>query len=158
MSRFADIHRALQDHCLRLGKFAAVNGHEPKHATPKGLTAGAWFDHFAPVLASGLAATTVCTVWSIRIYTPLTGEVQAARDRSQDAIDPIMLDAADAVCASFTAHYTLGGLVKGVDVRGADSGEQLAGAAGYATIDGVLHRILTITVPLIVNDLWPETA
>jgi hypothetical protein len=159
VSVLRDVTIALRDHAKRTGKFSRVNGHEYKHAPGAGLSATVWFDRMVPA-SSGMAATSVCVVMQVRIYAPVQREGQSSTVAmaAQDELDPEIMDAVSALCAAYAADFTLGDMVRSVDLRGGESGVQLETASGYADIDRVLHRIVTITVPLVVNDLWPESA
>jgi len=56
---------------------------------------------------------------------------------------------------AYCGDFTLGGLVRQVDIRGAH-GAGLSARAGYLEQDSAVFRVFTISVPLIVNDLWKE--
>jgi hypothetical protein len=140
----------LVSHALTTGYFDQVNGHEPKNRPGAGLTAGVWVDHIRPVESSGLDSTSVVMVFNVRLYTSTLQE-------PQDAIDPEMVKALDALFTAYIGDFTLGGLVRSVDVRGAD-GPPLDGQAGYLKQDEVLYRVFTITLPVVVNDAWDEEA
>ncbi|MEV0115876.1 hypothetical protein AB0H77_21945 [Streptomyces sp. NPDC050844] len=142
---------AAVSHAMACGHFEAVNGHEPKSApTAGGLTAAVWTDRVSPVRSSGLDSLSVLLVLNVRIYT-------AAQQMPADAIDPAMLAAVDVLCAAYVGDFTLGGLVRQVDVLGAH-GQPLDVRAGYLQQDGVPFRVMTISLPCIVNDLWEEVA
>jgi hypothetical protein len=68
-----------------------------------------------------------------------------------------MVRVIDALFTAYIGDFTLGGLVRNVDVRGAD-GAPLDGQAGYLKQDEVLYRVFTITLPVVVNDAWDEAA
>ena len=138
------------DHALTLGVFERVNGHEPKSAPGSGLTAAIWAQEVTPVQSSGLASTSVRVELYTRLFTNMLAE-------PQDAIDPAMLDAVDLLCAAYSASFTLGEAVRKVDLLGSD-GVALSAKAGYITQDGRIYRVMTITLPLIVNDLWTQSA
>jgi hypothetical protein len=74
----------------------------------------------------------------------------------QDAIDPAMLDAVDLLCGAYSAGFTLGGALRSIDLLGT-YGAPLSAKAGYLTQDSKLYRVMTITLPCIVNDLWTQT-
>lgn len=139
---------AVVSHALASGHFETVNGHEPKSLPSGGLTAAVWADRITPVRTSGLASTSVLVVLNVRLYTN-------AQQEPADAIDPALIDAVDTLCAAYVGNYKLGGLVRQVDVRG-QHGQPLDVRAGYIQQDGALLRVLTVAVPLVVNDLWSE--
>jgi hypothetical protein len=68
-----------------------------------------------------------------------------------------MLAAVDDLCGAYCGDFTLGGLVRNVDIFGAN-GQSLDVRAGYLAQDGALQRVMTIWLPCIVNDLWEEVA
>jgi hypothetical protein len=139
------------DHALRSGLFERVNGHEPKNAPGNGLTAAVWVDTIDPVaLASGLAATAARVAVMLRIYSSMLQE-------PQDAIDPNVVSAASALMASFSGDFDLGGQVRNVDLLG-QHGVGLRAQAAYLEQDRKHYRVMTVTVPLIINDVWNQVA
>lgn len=146
------VQDALVSQCLALGLFARVNGHEPKSAPPSGLTAAVWVDYIGPSpLDSGLAATAGLLRFKIRLYTGMLSE-------PQDAIDPMLLSAVVVLLAALSGDFTLGATVRNVDLMGAAAGSPLSAQAGYLNQDGKLFRIMDITLPLIINDIWDQSA
>jgi len=141
----------LVSHALASGLFERVNQHEPKSAPHTGLTAALWGDRIGPVPAgSGLARTTGRIVFNLRIYQNMLSE-------PQDAIEPGMLSAVDALMTAYSGDFQLGGNVRNIDLLGA-AGIPLEAQAGYITQDGRLYRVYTLTVPAIVDDLWEQVA
>jgi hypothetical protein len=65
------------------------------------------------------------------------------------------MDAVDLLLADYVGNFTLGGLLREVDIRGID-GNPLRVDAGYLTQDGKVFRVMTISVPLVINDLYAE--
>ncbi len=141
-------------HALASGRFASVSTHEPKAApaaTPGAPTAAVWVDSVEPARASsGLATTTIRLGLNVRVYASMLSE-------PQDAIDPAVVKAVDALLAAYSGDFTLGGVVRAVDLLGS-VGTPLSARAGYLTQDSKLYRVMTITVPLIVNDVWEQVA
>ena len=131
------------------GLFRAVNGHEPKNAPEKGLSAAVWSDSIAPSLTSGLNSTSAVVTWMIRLYTPMITE-------PQDMIDPTLIAAADQIMGDITGDFDLGGTVRQVDLLGSH-GTPFGAQAGYVEIDGTMYRIIDITVPCVINDAWTQT-
>lgn len=144
------ILNAVVSHALALGHFEAVNGHEPKNAPGTGLTAAVWVDRVDTVRSSGLDSTSVRLLLNVRLYT-------GAEQEPADAIDPALLTALDELMRAYVGDFTLGGLVREVDVRGTH-GIGLEARAGYLQQDAALLRVMTITLPAIINDLWEEVA
>lgn len=144
------IFNALVSHAQKIGHLEQVNQHEPKSA-PTGLLTGAiWNQETRPLaLASGLDATSVLVTFVVRIYKNMTSQ-------PQDAIDPAVMGAMDALMAAYSADFDLGGLVRNVDLLGA-YGQGLFARAGFMPQDGRLYRVVDITVPCVVNDLWEQS-
>lgn len=140
---------ALESHALSTGRFERVNTHEPKSPPGNGVTSAIWVQRISPVPAgSGLRATAGVITFTQRLYQNMLAE-------PQDAIDPELVAAADAMLAAYSGDFTLGGLVRNIDLLGA-TGTPLSAQAGYVTIDRTLHRVMDITVPCIVSDLWEQ--
>jgi hypothetical protein len=141
---------ALQSHAMASGLFERVNGHEPKNAPGNGLTAAVWVDEIGPSpAASGLAGTSVRLVFNVRVYTSMLAE-------PPDTIDPNMLAAVDALMGAYSADFELGGLVRNVDLLGQGGGQPMSAKAGYLNQDGKLFRVMTIVLPVIINDVWNQ--
>jgi hypothetical protein len=139
---------ALASVCSATGSFEWVNQHEPKGA-PEGLGAAVWIQSMAPAAQrSGLNATSVRFECSIRIYTNMLQE-------PQDYIDPAMTKAAWRVMVALTGGITLNGQVEYIDILGSD-GAPLAWEAGYIDIDKRMFRVITITVPMVIEDAWVQ--
>ncbi|KIQ67057.1 hypothetical protein TR51_06645 [Kitasatospora griseola] len=141
----------ITSHALASGYFEAVNGHEPKNAPGSGLTAAVWVDAVQPaVSSSGLASSSALLVFYVRLYTSMHQE-------PQDAIDPNLVKALSALFSAYAGDFELGGDARMVDLRGAE-GSLLSARAGYLNQDQRLLRVITITLPVIVNDAWDEVA
>lgn len=138
---------AMASHAATLGVFDTVNQHEPKNAPTSRITCAIWVQDMVPA-SSGLASTSFRITFNVRIYSAMLQE-------PQDAIDPEMMNAVDLLLADYIGNFTLGGLLREVDVRGID-GNPLRVDAGYITQDGKVFRVLTISVPTVINDLYAE--
>jgi hypothetical protein len=140
---------AAASHALTLGYFERVNQHEPKVAPGKSLTAAVWVDRIRPARReSGLDTTSALVVLNVRLYTSMTRE-------PQDAIDPEMTAAVDALMTAYTGDFTLGGLIRNIDIFG-KQGVALEAQAGYLTQDSIVYRVITVAVPMVVNDAWSQ--
>jgi hypothetical protein len=144
----AAILDAVISHAKASGRFERVLTHEPKSAPGNGLSVAVWVQNLRPASGSGLATTTARLQLSVRVYTNMLAD-------PQDKIDTRLLDAVDALMAAYTGDFTLGGLVRDVDLLGAD-GDPLQADAGYLEQDSKLYRVMVITLPLVVNDLWAQ--
>lgn len=145
---------AVQDHALRSGWFEQVNGHEPTESSPpdtSGLTAAVWVQRIGPAVGgSGLSATTIRLELMLRMYAGINRESEAA-------IDPNLLAALDDLLGRYSNDFDLDGLVREVDLLG-QFGDPLQARAGYIVQSGTEFRIMDITLPLIVDDLWTQEA
>jgi hypothetical protein len=143
---------SVQDHALASGWFERVNGHEPlSPPDTSGLTAAVWVQRISPAVGgSGLNATAIRLELMLRIYAGINTE-------PADAIDPNMLAALDDLMARYSADFTLDGEVRQVDLLGA-FGDPLQARAGYLVQSGTEYRVMDITLPLIVSDLWDQEA
>jgi hypothetical protein len=146
---------AVASHAAASGHFdSAVNKHEPKSPPGHGLSASVWAQRLRPVpAASGLRSTSALLVLNLRVQAGMLQE-------PQDDIDPYILDAVDALMIAYSGDFTLGGLVRNVDLLG-QSGVALAAEAGYLTIGGQqggMYRVMVITIPMIINDAWEQSA
>lgn len=144
-----DILSAVSSHALASGYFERVNTHEPKSAPGNGLSVAIWVQNIGPARgASGLSSTTVLLTFNARIFQSMLSD-------PQDMIDPNLMKALDALMAAYSGDFTLGGTVRNVDLLG-QFGPGLGAEAGYIEQDKKLFRVITITLPLVVNDLWAQ--
>jgi hypothetical protein len=143
----AGIVDAVASHVASLGY--PTNKHEPKAAPTHGITAAVWMDGLKPDPAnSGLSETTVVLTLCVRLYTPMG-------QQPYDQIDPQMLIAVDQLMSAYSGDFELGGEVRNIDLLG-KSGAALSAKAGYLDMNGQLNRVVTITVPMIINDAWAQ--
>lgn len=140
----------LMSHVMSLGLFETVNSHEPKSAPGQGLHAAFWLDSIGPIKTSGLASSSGLVTFNLRMYGSMLTE-------PQDAIDPAMLVALDGILAAYSGDFTLDGLVRQVDLLGA-YGPGLSARAGYLEQGGQMFRVMTVTLPLVVNDIWNQVS
>lgn len=142
------IRAAVESHALASGYFERVNGHEPENAPGLGISAAVWVDEWFFVKSrSGLNVTSTCVLMQIRLQTPVGG----------DEVDPALLTAADALMRAYSGDFELGGQVAAVDLLGmADGSPGMRGKAGYLPQDDQLYRVLVITLPLLVDNLFDQ--
>jgi hypothetical protein len=143
----SDLVAQCESHLMRSGLFDRVNWHEPKSSPGVGVTAATWFTATTPV-RSGLVSTTVRVELLVRMYMPMLRE-------PMDDIDPAMMRALDVLMRQYSGDFTLGGEVRNVDLLG-EHGTPLQARSGYLRVDSTLYRVVDITLPLIVNDLWEQ--
>lgn len=143
------IFSALISHAESTGMFESVNGHEPKSSPGKGITAAVWVARIEPArAASGLSSTSVLVTCTVRIFSDMLQE-------PQDGIDPAVIKATDALMNAYSGDFTLGGLIRNVDLLG-QTRNPLFAQSGYLNVSGRMFRIMDITVPMIVNDVWGQ--
>ncbi|UVS81845.1 hypothetical protein [Actinokineospora sp. UTMC 2448] len=147
-----DVLNAVVSHAESLGAFERVNGFEPGAPPGPGLHAAVWVQDITPVpRASGLAATSVRLELALRTYSRVEVE-------PPDEVDPTMTRAIGQLMTALTADFDLGGTVRNVDVLGAH-GPALGAQAGYSRFpaSGELYRVMTLTIPVIINDVFPQS-
>jgi hypothetical protein len=145
-----DIMDRLASHAMSLGLFDRVNQHEPKSKPGRGLTCAIWVDYIGPARGrSGVAATDARVVLMVRIYTNML-------QQPQDAIDPNVLAASSQLIGAYTSNFTLGSEERFIDLLGMTQGHPLEGQSGYINIDNVVMRVMTITVPVIIENAWTQ--
>src|SRR5882762_9889777 len=145
----AAIINAVVSDAMATGRFEAVNAHEPVSSPGTGVTASVWVDRIAPAPgASGLASTAALFVLNLRIYSLLQAE-------PRDAIDTNLSDAVDALLTSYGGAFTLGALIRNVDLEG-EFGTPLEAQYGYVDIGGAMYRCATLIVPCVISDVWTQ--
>jgi hypothetical protein len=145
------IFAAVQSHALASGLFERVNAHEPMNPPGNGLSAAIWVQKIGPVgAASGLNSTTGRLAIYVRVYSSI-------QQQPFDAIDPNLLSAVTTLMGAYSGDFELGGEVRDVDLMG-EHGQPLEADAGYVDQNGVISRVMTIVLPLIINDLWQQVA
>jgi hypothetical protein len=142
------IINAVVSHAMTLGVFDRVAGHEPDNKPGNGLTCAVWVDRIEPIgKVSGLGVGSGRVVLNVRVFNPLISE-------PADEIDLNMVDAIDALFDAYAGDFTLGGLIRNVDFFG-ETGPGLHVQAGYIeTEDETVFRVMNISLPMIVNDIW----
>jgi hypothetical protein len=140
---------ALQSHAAATGLFDQVAGHEPKNPPGNGLNCAFWIQDIGPVpSASGLAVTSGRLEFTGRLYSSFM-------QKPEDAIDPNLVAAVDVLMTAYSGDFELGGNVRNIDLLG-QAGTPLGARAGYLPMTGATYRVITITIPAIVNDLWGQ--
>lgn len=137
------------------GYFDKVNMHEPKAKPGYGLTAAIWVQSIEAVGAiSGLKTSCARIVFMLRIYTNMLME-------PQDMIDPMMLKAVSNLMRRYHDDYDFEGAIRNVDLLG-QTGDPLKAEFGYIAFGPrdaeVMYRACTLTIPCLVNDVWPQNS
>lgn len=146
---------ALKTHAAETGRFEYVMGNGVMAPHDSGVAFWILFKRLFPWSGrSGLAATTAVLVYEI-VCTLNDTTAEPADDT-----DPKVVAAAAALLSRYVGAFTLGGLVSNVDVRGA-AGVPINMVSGWMKLggsDGARYRATIITLPLVINNLWPEAA
>jgi hypothetical protein len=138
---------SIVDHCLTLGVFESVNLHEPE-GNAGNYFAALWVQSIDPLQTSGLTTTTVRVAFTLRIYSNIVA-------KPGDEIDPNLAGAVSDVMEGLSADFTLTEQVREIDLLG-QYGPGLSAKAGYLNLSGQLYRVMDITVPLVVNDVFDQ--
>lgn len=147
----SDIYAQVVSHAKRLGVFNQVLTHEPKGAPGDGITCAIWLGSLEPIpLVSGLAVTSLRLELSIRIY-------ENFKSQPEDEIDKRLLDATSKLMEAYTGDFQLGGTVMDVDLLGAH-GTPLEALGGYLLQDSTQYRVVVMTLPIIIADVYTQTA
>jgi hypothetical protein len=150
-----DLQDAICSVAQRVGHFDTCEAYEPREAPNTAMHAACWLLSVRPArAASDLYRVATIVTFLVRLYVP-AGD---GTSQPYDNIDREMFAAVDRLLAAFCAKFTLGGRVRNVDIFGAHS-PGLSSEFGYAAFsgnNGKKFRIATITLPLIVNDMYPE--
>ncbi len=146
----AEVIDKIVSYALANGRFDSVNGHEPKSAPGNGIAFALWVQSIEPARLSGLAATSVLVIFQGRIYIPFN-------QQPYDMIDPQVMSATTDLIGVFSGDFDFGGVanVRQVDLLGAN-GTSLGARAGYVDIDRRMYRIMTITIPIVINDAFTQ--
>lgn len=147
------IFDAIVDFTMQTGYFELVNKHEPKRSPSyTGLTAAVWLQLMRPAKTrSGLANCSAVLEFNLRTFSSMLQE-------PQDAIDPNLTRACSSIMRKIHGDFDFGGVISHVDLLGME-GTSLNNVMGYVSIgggDSKLYRCGTMTIPCIVNDVWPQ--
>ncbi len=139
-------------YALSSGRFDNVNQHEPKVSPGTGVLCSVWMQLIKPLRTSGMNATSGLLVLQARIYMNF-------RSEPYDMIDPNVMSAVCDVMSALSSDFNFGGAanVRAIDLLGS-SGTSLSAQAGYIEIDRVMFRVMTIVIPIIINDMFIQAA
>jgi hypothetical protein len=149
LSTYRDV---LTSHAQATGLFGQVLGHEPISAPGSGLTAAFWVSRIGPVpTGSGLRSTTA----RLEVMATL---LEPADTEPADGVDVDMVGAVDALLTAYSGDFEAGGNVRMIDLLGA-YGTPLSAVFGYTRFaGGTTYRAATLTIPLIINEVWGQVA
>jgi hypothetical protein len=131
------------------GRFAAVAGYEPRGQPSNGVTLALISGPLTPIQSGGM--TGVCLRWQIdgQVFLPL--HMEPAKE-----LDPRITKAAAGYLEDLCGQFTLGGLVRCIDVFGSD-GEALSATPGYIDHNDKKYRVMQLMIPLLINERWTLT-
>jgi hypothetical protein len=142
---------AAMSHAQALGVFVQVLDHEPVSAPGSGLIYALWVTDVAPIPArSGLNSVSVRLELNGRVFMPADTEPQGD-------VDTTVTDAVNGLMNAYAGDFELGGTVAEVDLLGM-YGALLRARFGYTRLDSTTYRVATLTIPLVLNDVWTEAA
>lgn len=147
------LQAAMVSAAKQLGDFARVYAHEPRSAPGLGLTLALWLGPIKPVTSSGMNSVSGTVTWNGRIYKSMLG----ANATEDDAIDTALLSALADLFGAYAGGFTLGGTVRAIDLLG-QAGTPFSAAPAYIEQDGKFFRVMDLTIPVLINDLWTEAA
>lgn len=138
------------DHLEQIGLFESVQDHESTSAPSGGLTADVWVSGIKPIpVQSGLNVTSALLTLTVRIYLNATPPAAGSLEQA-------ITGAADALLIAYNKAFTFDDTVSWVDLLG-ENGTPLSSVGGYVTVGGVFYRCMTITVPCVIDDVWPQS-
>jgi hypothetical protein len=147
-----DVFSRIVSFALESGRFDQVNQHEPKSGPGVGLLCSIWVQDIRLTRSSGLAAASGVLTMNMRLYMNF-------RSEPFDMIDFNILTATNWMMAQLCGDFQLGNAdqVRNIDLLGSQ-GTPLNSKAGYVEIDKTVYRVMTLTIPIIVNDMFVEVA
>lgn len=146
----SNLLNAIVSHAQSTGWFDTVNQHEPKSPPGNGLNCAVWVESINPT-RSGLAATSVIATFTVRVYSNMLQE-------PQDLIDPNAVQAIDVLMTAYSNDFTLGAQARNIELLRNQSGIGLSVRSGYVNMSGKMYRVMDITLPITVNDVWTQEA
>jgi hypothetical protein len=148
------IIKALCTHAAASGWFEYVQGNPAPAQHGQGVGFGTYFERLGPAARrGGLASTSLVLVMRVELST--LDKLGEPRDR----VDPLLINAVDALYSAYIGDFTLGGLIAEVDVKGAQGYGTLDTRGAWATMaEGGRFRMALITIPMVLNDVYVEVA
>jgi hypothetical protein len=134
------------------GRFDQVNQHEPTDAPRTNCICSIWIQAVRPIKAGGLAATTGIVEMNARIYMNF-------KQHPHDFVDPRITSAAADFMGALSGDFDFGEVanVRMIDLLGA-YGPPLQAQAGYIELDRQMFRVMTVNIPVVVNDMFAQEA
>jgi hypothetical protein len=136
---------AIRSYAQKLGIFQAVDTHEPENAPGSRLYCSIVLGPVRPVPSSGMASVSGQVTLTVRVWS-------AAMQRPLDDIDPEALATISALMGAFAGGFTIGGTVRNIDLFA------MQAVPGWVDADGKPFRVVDISLPIVINDMWAEVA
>jgi hypothetical protein len=140
----------LISHAMASGHFETVNDFKVDEPAGMGITCGIWADDIRPIRSGGLTSTSVRITFKVRLFS----NTEAA---PESYLDPAVVDATSALLNAYSGDFELGGNVRAVDLLGME-GVPLSADAHFMNLSGIIYRVMDIAVPILVNDVWAQSA
>ena len=143
---------ALISHAGTTGHFASVNSVDIG-STPLNddMIAVLWPRRIRALpQASGLNQTSISIEFTMRLIVTMNTDPLGQ-------IDSRMIAAADSLMNAYSGDFTLGGLIAYVDLLG-QHGAPMESQSGFLRInEDTQYRIVDITIPCVINDVWTQS-
>jgi hypothetical protein len=139
------ILKKLKSMAETVGVFKRVCGYEPRGQPGNGLTLSLISGPLTTVGSSGLASASLRWQVDGMVYLPMNKD-------PPENIDILLTAAARKYLVVLCADFTLGGLVRCIDVHGWE-GEKLNATPGYIDANDKLYRVCRLTIPLLINNV-----
>lgn len=136
---------AIKSYAEQLGIFEAARIGDPRNAPGSRLFCSITLGPVRPVTSSGLASVSLQVTLIVRVWS---SELQ----KPYEDIDPEVLAAACALMGAFAGGFTLGGIVREVDLFA------MSAQPAYVDFEGKPCRVAEISLPLVINDAFAEVA
>jgi hypothetical protein len=136
---------ALKSAVQQTALFQAVDMHEPVSPPGVRLYCSIIFAGLKPVTSSGLNVTSGQVTFDMRIWSK-------AQQRPLDKIDPEIVAAAATVIGVLSGELTLGETVRDIDLL------SMSGTPGWVEFNGEQFRVMSISIPIVINDLFEQVA
>lgn len=145
----AGIVAALESVARKIGGIEDVITAEPKSAPGEGVYCAIWLQDFTPIPGdSGLQSVSMNLIFQARLMKRMLS-------LPYGGIDPDLLTATSSLMSAYAAGFTLGAEVQSIDLLGR-YGTKMAGKAGYITLDKAMFRVVDISLPLVINDVFVQ--
>lgn len=136
------LYAALESHAKLLNIFARVNTHDSENAPGTGLSCSILLGPIAgDGKLSGQGSVSGTITFLVMVWNPLM-------QRPLEGVDPAVLTAVSTLLNEYSGNFTLGGTVRNIDLL------NLRADPVYVNQEGTEFRVMQVTVPIAINDLW----